>query len=437
MTRPSDSPGTPDRWLVLLLAALSYFTLYLHRNLVNYLQPPIKASLEASNEQIGMLSTAFLLPYTLVQVGVGFLSDRFSRRVVLLFSLFSSALALGLSGLVWYFEELLFLRVALALAQSASVPAIASLIADSFTPKSRSLAIGIYLASYNISLVVAGRYGGKVADTPMWELPFDLIGLPAVRLEGWRVAMLLFALVGAICALLVLGLLREPVRTEAKAGQSQRLTLGAALRLVLQVPTFWSLGAIFALQLGVVAAIQFWLPRLLRERFHLSLEDSGWLATIWVQSATIAGLFAGGWLADRLAQRWKAGRTMVQMTGLALVAPAVVLVGRGTDLEWLALPMVMFGVGTGMYQASLWAGTFEVVDPAARATAIGLLNVASGVCSSWWNVVIGLAVDQGTELGDALVFLGGPAALAAGLLLLNALVLLPRDYRGPLQPKAG
>ena len=42
MTKSSGSSGTPDRWLILLLVALSYFTLYLHRNLVNYLQPPIK-----------------------------------------------------------------------------------------------------------------------------------------------------------------------------------------------------------------------------------------------------------------------------------------------------------------------------------------------------------------------------------------------------------
>src|SRR3954453_8256000 len=86
MAQTSYSPGSPDRWLVLFLAALSYFTLYLHRSLVNYLQPPIQATFDVSNEAIGLLSTAFLLPYTMVQIGVGYLSDRLSRRAVLLFS---------------------------------------------------------------------------------------------------------------------------------------------------------------------------------------------------------------------------------------------------------------------------------------------------------------------------------------------------------------
>src|SRR5262249_23522493 len=174
MTQSSGSPGTPDRWLVLLLAALSYFILYLHRNLVNYLQPPIKDAFAVSDEQLGLLSTAFFLPYTLVQLGVGYLSDRLPRRAVLLFSLSGSAGALALSGLVPLFEQLLALRVALALAQSASVPAIASLIADSFTPRTRSTAVGIYLASYNLSLVIAGRYGGMLAREPASGVPLDL-----------------------------------------------------------------------------------------------------------------------------------------------------------------------------------------------------------------------------------------------------------------------
>src|SRR5215218_1843255 len=170
MAQSSDSAGTPDRWLVLLLAALSYFTLYLHRNLVNYLQPPIKGAFDVGDEQ------------------VGYLSDRLPRRAVLLLSLSGSALTLALSGLTTAFGQLLALRVGLALAQSASVPAIASLIADSFTPRTRSTAIGIYLASYNFSLVVAGRYGGMLGDWAEWVVPLGRLGLPPLTLAGWRAA---------------------------------------------------------------------------------------------------------------------------------------------------------------------------------------------------------------------------------------------------------
>src|SRR5439155_4871735 len=137
-----------------------------------------------------------------------------------------STLVLALSGLAGRFEQLLALRVALALAQSASVPAIASLIADSFTPRTRSTAIGIYLASYNFSLVVAGRYGGMLADEPAWLLPLDWLGLPPLTVAGWRAAHLLFALVGGFVALLVLAFLREPARTGRTPLDGERLSLG-------------------------------------------------------------------------------------------------------------------------------------------------------------------------------------------------------------------
>jgi sugar phosphate permease len=435
MAQSSDSPGTPDRWLVLLLAALSYFTLYLHRNLVNYLQPPIKEAFDVSDEQIGFLSTAFLLPYTLVQIGVGYLSDRLSRRLVLLLCLVSSALVLALSGLTTVYGEYLALRFVLAFAQSASVPAIASLIADSFTPRSRSTAIGIYLASYNLSLVVAGRYGGMLADEPEWTIPLGWLGLPPLTLAGWRSAHLLFALVGGFVALLVLAFLREPVRTE-RDPHAERLSLRQTLAATLRVPTFWSLGVIFGLQVGVVTMMQYWLPRYLYVRFGLTLQEAGFQGTIWIQSATLAGLFGGGWLADRLARRLIPGRTLVQFAGLTLAATALLCLAAAPALNVLVGPMILFGVGTGMYQASLWAGTFEVVPATARATAIGLLNVASGAISSWWSPVIGLYRDRGGDLGWALAFLGLPMIQAALLLLVNVLFLLRRDYLGPLPKEA-
>ncbi len=53
------------------------------------------------------------------------------------------------------------------------------------------------------------------------------------------------------------------------------------------------------------------------------------------------------------------------------------------DAGLFAAMMFLFGLGVGLYQANLWTTTFEVVDPAARSTAIGLLNVASGMLGSW------------------------------------------------------
>src|SRR5262249_30440207 len=157
----------------------------------------------------------------------------------------------------------------------------------------------------------------------------------SLTVAGWRAAHLLFALVGGFVALLVLAFLREPARTERTALDGERLSLWRTLGAALRVRTFWSLGVIFSLQMGVVAAVQYWLPRYLHERFGLKLQDAGFEATIWVQSATVAGLFGGGWLADRLAQRLIPGRTLVQAAGLALAASGLLFLAAQPGLEAL------------------------------------------------------------------------------------------------------
>ena len=61
----TGSPGTRDRWFMLALVASNYFTIYLHRNLVNYIQPALKepieqGGLDLKDFEIGLLGPASL-----------------------------------------------------------------------------------------------------------------------------------------------------------------------------------------------------------------------------------------------------------------------------------------------------------------------------------------------------------------------------------------
>jgi len=107
--------GTPDRWFVLSLVALNYFTLYLHRNLIGYVQPSLLAELPLTDAQVGSLQTFFLAPYCVAQIGVGYLSDRFRRRRVLLVSLTLSVISLAATGLSASYMALVTWRIVLAL----------------------------------------------------------------------------------------------------------------------------------------------------------------------------------------------------------------------------------------------------------------------------------------------------------------------------------
>ena len=88
-------------------------------------------------------------------------------------------------------------------------------------------------------------------------------------------------------------------------------------------------------------------------------------------------------------------------------------------------------MGCWLYFSNLWTTTFEVVDPAARSTSVGLLNVASGVLGSWPYLVVGHYRDEGVITDLRTVFLVYAVVLCAAVASLVFLVLftLKRDFR--------
>ncbi len=422
-TKPPSEYGTPDRWFVLSLLAVNYFTLYLHRNLINYLQPALIADLKLTDTELGLLHWSFLFAYALSQVFVGFLSDRFRRRTLLLGSLASSVAVLIAMGFAGGFVELLMLRVLLAVTQSASVPAIAGIVADCFTPKTRSTAVSVYLLSSPFSLIAAGWLGGKVGDA-----------------AGWRVATFAFGGFGALFVVVLFALLREPPRTEREDAMGlgkQGAPLVRTLASVLTVKSFVVLAIAYVLVANVSQITMFWLPRYFHEQFGMNMEESGRMATLWSQLGTVGGLLAGGAWADHWSRQSMSGRFMVQLIGLFVCIPALFVMGWSQNQVLLILAMFVFGFASWLYFANLWTTTFEVVDPAARSTAIGLLNVASGVLGAWMSPLVGYLREQRVVESLRSVFLAMALLIAISSALIAFLIvkLLARDFRGPATTK--
>jgi len=263
-------------------------------------------------------------------------------------------------------------------------------------------------------------------------LPLSVFGGSDLEVAGWRMSLLLFAGFGGLVALILAALFREPERTgaqEDRSGQGVQ-SLWSTVGSVLRIPTYRLIATVFVVAGMIIASVQYWLPRYLTDQFSLSLAQSGLKATIWIQSATAVGLLLGGRWSDAWARKWMSGRTLVQLVGLAVLGPALLVIGSGSSGPVLVAALIIFGVGTALYLVNLWACTFEVVSPRERATAIGLLNLSNGVFSSWADPVIGHLADSGVGLGSILSFLSLPSVLAVLLILWSIKYALTRDYHG-------
>ena len=98
----------------------------------------------------------------------------------------------------------------------------------------------------------------------------------------------------------------------------------------------------------------------------------------------------------------------------------------------LTLALIVVGIGSGFYAANLWTTTFEVIDPAARSTAVGLLNVIGTVAAPAAPIVGYLAQKEILGIGGSIAILSLFAGGIVALLLLNVTIFLRRDYHGPL-----
>ena len=423
--------GPPDRWFILSLVAFDYFVLYLHRAVLGFIQPPLKLELGLSDEQIGWLQPAFVIPYALSQLFVAYWSDRFQRRTILISSLSGSVICLAAMGWASTFEQLVILRVCLGLAQSASVPAIAGIMADCFTPKNRSTAVSVYLISYLSAVFIAGFWGGTIAEVPLWSLPF---GADTLTLGGWRLALIGFSLIGAITVVVLMFLLREPERTErnteaglGNAGSNWFQTVCS----VVTTPSFLVLATIFFLFSIVTNTREYWLARYFHDSFGMGLKEAGTFSTIWIQPAQFVGMLVGGLWADQWARRWQGGRSAVSAVGMLVWIPALFVIGTSDSRIFLPMAMIAFGWGLGVYTTNIWTTMFDVVDPAARSTAAGLLNVfaaAPGLAGP----IVGRLKDHGTieHFGTVFAWLSVPATAIVLLHAVYIWVTLPRDFRG-------
>jgi MFS family permease len=328
------------------------------------------------------------------------------------------------------------LRFLLGMSQAASVPAIASIMGDCFTSRGRSTAVAVYLVSQTVANIASGSLSGEIADVSSWDVGLNMLGVQIVGVSGWRMAMFVFSLVGAVVVLCVYLFLREPVRTDREAGLGLGLQGGTwwkTTKDVLSVRSYWVVGIVFLL-IGITSgARENWLARHFYDTLGMDLGEAGLFSTFYFQSGVIVGLLFGGWWADRWASRRRSGRMAVQSMGLVLMVPAFIVLGASTFQPALKVAMTAIGVGFGFYAANLWTTTFEIVDPAARATSMAFLNVIS-LLGAPFAPLVGYGLDKNLfDLGQVLTGMSLVVTLALALLIWTMVRLLPRDYRGSVK----
>jgi MFS family permease len=391
--------------LVLGLLLIAYIFNYLDRQILGILAGPIIAELHLTDTQFGVLSgPPFALLYSILGIPFAYFADRTSRsRVIAAALLFWSAFT-GLCGVATSFWQLFIFRMGVGIGEAGGVAPSYALIADYFEPRRRARALAVFSLGVPIGLSLGTLLGAYIANAISWRAAFFTMGVA-----------------GILLAPILLYVVRDPAgRKTANAAAP----IGQVFPLLARKPVFWLLAFAAGSSSLCGYGLAVWTPSVLQRSFGMDLIGRGQFLASVIFLGGCTGVFAGGWLADRLGALDRGWYAKLPAIAWLITAPTFAA-GLLAPSLWLAWPLLLIPNALNI----LWLGPVttavqHLVPQRMRATASASFLLI--------NNLIGLGVGPLLigRLSDALKQTYGVEALryaavaCTGFYLIAALLML-------------
>lgn len=341
-------------WLTVSLLWVAFLLNYLDRQMVFSIFPVLTREMGFSDTQLGLVGTVFTWSYSLSMPFAGRVADMLPRHRLVVASLVLWSCATLGTGLSRTVASLLFWRGAMGITESLFMPAALAMIATVHVGETRSRALAIFSTAQFAGIFAGGWYGGWMADH-----------------IGWRAGCFLLAGLG-VCYAAVLMLRLPRLKTIG------RLTEIAAPRAVLKSRCWLALCGAFFTFCAMLWILLAWLANFIHYRHHLSLTQSGFTATAFLQAGSAVGVLCGGSLADRLARRVPGARFYVGAFGLSFCTPFAWATLAVDSLVWMEFCAAAFGLFGGLFIANVFAAAYDVIARENYGLAAGAMNMIGG-----------------------------------------------------------
>ena len=409
-------PRGYPRYVLAVMVGINFLN-YLDRYILPAVATKIQGEFHLTDDQVGLLQSAFLLVYAVATIPFGIWADRGVRKTVIGIGVTIWSLATIFTGLARSYAQLFAARAVMGIGEASCYPAGTALLGDYFKKERRGRAMSIWAAGTAVGIAAGFAGGGIVAGT-----------------LGWRAAFYMTAVPGLVLAVLAF-MLREPLRGAAEArgpqvSKAASITWRTFLEL-LRIPTMRATIAAETALFFVLGGAAFWLPTYLQRRFALEIGPAGTLAGGVLVVGLLAGSLLGGTIADRLAiRRRMASNLPVGIAGFILGAVFVALALVMPSLV-LFVPMFLLGAASlYLYNGPYTAVKQNVVLPTVRATAVTVaLLIEHLLGDSYAPWAIGRVSEALHSLQLALLILLPPLLVLAALFATLGLRHEDRDGR--------
>jgi MFS family permease len=377
-----SSSALPGARLSLALLLSINLLNYIDRFVLSAVEPRIRQEFGITRTQSGYLPFVFIISYMVCAPVFGWLADRFSRWMIVGFSvlLWSGATAAGgLAGLHvnpayhhWWssswalltgiglspFMVMLLTRAFVGVGEGGYGPTAPTIISDLY-PVSRR---GYVLAWFYVAMPVGGALG-------------YVIGTAVGASWGWRSAFFIVTLPGVMLGLWTL-FIKDPPRGEADAGHAMHgLPRLADYTHLVKVRSYVLNTLAMAAMAFSTGGMSYWMPDYLEAKVQYGgrglPENAGMIFGVITAVAGLGATLLGGLAGDKLRSRFGGSYFLVSGVSIMLAAPFMI-----------AMLYVPFPYAWGMLFATIFFLFFNtgpantalanVVSPTVRASAFAV-----------------------------------------------------------------
>lgn len=379
------------RWWITGLIFLSTVINYIDRQTLSVLAPILTRELQLSNAGYGLISMAFMIPYTAMYIVSGLLIDRYGSRLVF-----------GIAAIWWSVASMLHaatttvtgfgvVRFLLGTAESANFVAAQKVAAEWFPPRDRGTLNG---------WVQAGTTTGAVIAPPL------VVWLALSY--GWRFAFLVTGALGLIWAVIWFWFYRLPAEHPRITAEERELlapstgetgqTPPPGMRTVLgffRYPQTWGLLLARIISDPVWWFYLFWLPKFITEKKGMS--TAGMSYVVWIPYLfSDIGSVVGGWYSGRLIGRGLGSvlaRQRVMVTAVAFMPLGLLLLLSPPVPVTLFLISIVLGAHS-IWKTNLVTLTVDIFPRHVIATVHGIVATGGGIGGSLFTGLAGLVIDR-------------------------------------------
>ena len=177
MTAASSGGKVPNAGFITLSIMAAALMQTLDTTIANVALPHIQGSVSASQDQVVWVLTFYIVAAAIMTPLTGWLSDRFGRKNVFLFSVAGFTIASGLCGAAQGLGQIVLFRFIQGIAGAALIPLAQATLLDINPPERYGQAMATFASAVVLGPILGPTLGGWLTENYSWRWCF-FINLP-------------------------------------------------------------------------------------------------------------------------------------------------------------------------------------------------------------------------------------------------------------------